>query len=270
MYRQKDETEANGLSSVAPPHDEEAEASVLGAIMLADRWLVVAADVVGLVPGDFYRPRNRAIFTAMLELRSERERVDTLTVAGRLTETAQLEEAGGKDYIETLVTRIPAIGNTKQYAKIVLENSWLRQLVRISQEIQESVASREGDPGELLRRARDRAADLAAAAQVDQAAKVSMTPATSAWSVPGSSTLQPRVTDEPAGDWQSIESVPRGPYVLIFCESWAEEFGQYALPMIAYYDADAGWCSDDGNAVMGEPTCWAPLLRPPAEGEVTR
>lgn len=263
---------SNGLASVAPPHDEEAEASVLGAIMLADRWFDTITVDVHLSPDDFYRPRNRAIFQAMLELNSDSEPIDTLTVSARLAETGKLEEAGGKDYIETLVTRIPAIGNTKQYAQIVKENSWLRGLIAATQLIQESVASREGEPRQLLKDARDRMVEVAADAQVDQVAKVAMTPATSGWSVPGTSTLRGRAVDETEERWRSITTAPRdGTYVLVFCEIWAERNGQYAQPAIACFDAEVGgWVSDDGDALVDEPTSWANLYAPPAEGEVAR
>lgn len=144
-----------------PPHDEEAEASVLGAIMLADRWLDTITVDVHLRAADFYRPRHREIFAAMLSLGEASEPIDTLTVANRLTETGKLEEAGGRDYIETLVTRIPAIVNTKQYAQIVKENALLRGLARAGQEIQESVTARQGDTRELLERAQQRVFEVA-------------------------------------------------------------------------------------------------------------
>lgn len=153
--------DASGLTAAAPPHDEEAEASVLGAILLAERWFDTITVDVHLQPDDFYRPRNRLIFEAMHLLNAASEPIDTLTVADRLTKAGNLEEAGGKDYIETLVTRIPAIGNTKQYGQIVKENSLLRGLVRASQEIQASVATREGDPRELLERAQQRVFEVA-------------------------------------------------------------------------------------------------------------
>lgn len=153
----------NGLIGAAatPPHDEEAEASVLGAIMLADRWFDTITVDVHLNPDDFYRPRNRVIFQAMIQLNSDSEAIDTLTVSARLTETGKLEEAGGKDYIETLVTRIPSLGNTKQYGHIVKENSLLRGLIRATQEIQASVTTRDGDPRELLERAQQRVFEVA-------------------------------------------------------------------------------------------------------------
>ncbi|MGK2879071.1 MAG: replicative DNA helicase [Solirubrobacterales bacterium] len=165
----------NGLigAAAAPPHDEGAEASVLGAIMLADRWLDTITVDVHLGPHDFYRPRNRVIFQAMLELNSDSEAIDTLTVSARLAETGKLEEAGGKDYIETLVTRIPSLGNTKQYGQIVKENSLLRGLVRASQEIQESVTTRDGDPRELLERAQQRVFEVAQDSQSGELVQLS-------------------------------------------------------------------------------------------------
>lgn len=155
---------SNGSGSFGagvPPHDEEAESSVLGAIMLAERWLDTISVEVHLQPDDFYRPRHRLIYRAMIDLQAKSEPIDTLTVSAQLTETGLLEEAGGKDYIETLVERIPAIGNTRQYGQIVKENSLLRGLLRASQEIQESIATREGDPKELLERAQQRVFEVA-------------------------------------------------------------------------------------------------------------
>lgn len=155
-----------GLAAQEPPHDEEAEASVLGAIMLADRWFDPIAGVIGLRPDDFYRPRNRVIFKAMMGLSEIGEPIDTLTVSAALDQYGLLDEAGGKDYIETLVTRIPAIGNTKQYGQIVKENSDLRRLIRAAQMIQESVAAREGDPQDLIERAQNMISEVAGGAIV--------------------------------------------------------------------------------------------------------
>lgn len=145
----------NGLApgTGVPPHDEEAEASVLGAIMLAERWFDTISVDVRLQADDFYRPRHRIVFQAMHQLNADSEPIDTLTVAGRLTETGLLEEAGGKDYIDTLVTRIPAIANTKQYAQIVKENAMLRGLIQASHDIQAAVNERDGDPQQLVERA---------------------------------------------------------------------------------------------------------------------
>ncbi|MFY9264435.1 MAG: replicative DNA helicase [Solirubrobacterales bacterium] len=150
-----------GSGAGVPPHDLEAESSVLGSIMLAERWLDPLLIDVGLRPDDFYRERHRLIYRAIIKLQEASEPIDTLTVSAQLAENGELEEAGGKEYVETLVERIPAIANTRQYGQIVKENALLRNLLRASQEIQESISSREGDPKELLERAQQRVFEVA-------------------------------------------------------------------------------------------------------------
>ncbi|MFY9488976.1 MAG: replicative DNA helicase [Solirubrobacterales bacterium] len=150
-----------GSGAGVPPHDLEAESSVLGAILLAERWLDPLLIDVGLRPGDFYRERHRLIYRAIIRLQEASEPIDTLTVAAQLAEDGEIEEAGGKEYIETLPERIPSIANTRQYGQIVKENSLLRNLLRASQEIQESISTRDGDPKELLERAQQRVFEVA-------------------------------------------------------------------------------------------------------------
>lgn len=155
--------------SAAPPHDEEAEASVLGAVMLAERWLDSLLVDVRLNADDFYRPRNRLIYQAAVDMANESLPIDVVTVAARLVDKGQLEEAGGKDYIETLVTKIPALGNTKQYGQIVKENAQLRRMAFAAQQIQMSIAERANDPRQLLEQAQTLVYD---AAQADEIRKV--------------------------------------------------------------------------------------------------
>ena len=81
--------------AAAPPHNLEAEQSVLGAILLTDRPMYALVIEEGLRPDDFYRDRHRLIYEAMLALYSESAPVDVLTVSDRLRQTGRLEEAGG-------------------------------------------------------------------------------------------------------------------------------------------------------------------------------
>lgn len=130
----------------APPHDEAAEAAVIGAVLLAESWLR-SDEVSGLAAEDFYRPRHRLLWQAIQRVGSP---VDPLTVSADLDSHGELAEAGGKDFIDTLVTRIPAIGNTKQYATIVKEKSNLRQVLAAGQELERWVYEHEGSAKELV------------------------------------------------------------------------------------------------------------------------
>jgi replicative DNA helicase len=142
-------------AGAVPPHNEEAEASVLGAILLTEQALDGILLEIGLRPEDFYRPRNQLIFRAMIRLKekAEPEAVDALTVSEDLRRAGELDKAGGTAYIHSLPTLVPAVGAVLDYARIVKENSLLRSLLAATRDIQDEVISHRGEPRELIERA---------------------------------------------------------------------------------------------------------------------
>ena len=114
-----------------PPHNEEAEASVLGAILLTEQALDGVLLEVGLKAADFYRPRHGLIFGAMIRLKEKAapEAVDALTVSEELNRSGELEKAGGEAFIHSLPTVVPAVGAVLDYARIVKEHSLLRSIL---------------------------------------------------------------------------------------------------------------------------------------------
>jgi replicative DNA helicase len=123
---------------ITPPHNLEAEQSVLGAILLSDRALYALVIEEGLHPQDFYREHHGTIYEAMLSLYNESEPVDVLTLIDRLRQMGKLEEIGGRASVDELTGIVPAAGHARRYAQIVRENALLRRL-KASYEIQESV-----------------------------------------------------------------------------------------------------------------------------------
>src|SRR5579859_2045709 len=104
---------SNGSSAraaITPPHNLDAEQSVLGAILLSDRSLYVLVIEEGLRPEDFYRERHGVIYEAMLALYNESEPVDVLTVTDRLRQAGVLEKAGGQAAVDELTGVVPAAG----------------------------------------------------------------------------------------------------------------------------------------------------------------
>jgi replicative DNA helicase len=79
-------------AGAVPPHNEEAEASVLGAILLTEQALDGVLLEVGLKPDHFYRPRHALIFGSMIRLKekAEPEAVDALTVCDDLRRAGRL------------------------------------------------------------------------------------------------------------------------------------------------------------------------------------
>jgi replicative DNA helicase len=135
---------------VAPPQNLEAEQSVLGAVLLSDTALPALIIDERLQPEDFYREGHGLIYQAMLDLHTVGEPVDALTLVEHLKRGGQLDQVGGRAAIDLLAGAVPAVGNVRQYARIVRENAMLRRLLRASYDIQAKVHSHEAQPRELV------------------------------------------------------------------------------------------------------------------------
>src|SRR4051794_28204240 len=140
-----------GLS--APPHDLEAEMSVLGAILISDRTLYALVIEEGLKPEDFYRERHKLIYESMLALYNENEPVDAVTVTDHLRQRNKLEDAGGGSSVAALAAAPPSVSGARRYAKIVRENSLLRRLLSTTWRLQAEVGDRSFTPRDLVERA---------------------------------------------------------------------------------------------------------------------
>lgn len=116
-----------GFAPVPPPHNLEAERSVLGAILLAPTCLHGLIVEEGLRHDHFYRDRHRAIFNAMTALNDRGQHVDTLTVTVELEQAGKLQEVGGKAEVDELACAVPGLGGVRRYAQIVIETWRWRQ-----------------------------------------------------------------------------------------------------------------------------------------------
>jgi replicative DNA helicase len=144
---------AGGNAGIVPPHNLEAEQSVLGAILLSDRAMYRLVIDDGLRPDHFYRERHRAVYRAMLDLYGRAEPVDAITVTEHLRQAGELDQLGGPSAVQALVGVAEAPGNVRHYAQIVRDNSLLRRLLTTAYEIQASVTTREGEARTLVERA---------------------------------------------------------------------------------------------------------------------
>jgi replicative DNA helicase len=128
---------AKEAQGVVPPQNIEAEASVLGSILLEGRELFeIVADK--LQTADFYRVTNGKIFSAMIDLFKTGDAIDALTISNRLEEKKDLEDVGGASYLTELAGRVPSTSNFESYVDIVQEKATLRRLISVSSEISRS------------------------------------------------------------------------------------------------------------------------------------
>jgi len=116
-----------------PPHNLEAEMSVLGAMMLSTE--AVGLCVQYLDSDAFYRQEHRTLFQVLVDQYEKNEPTDLVTMKEALTRRGQLEEVGGDEYLVTLADSVPTIANAEYYAKIVKEKALLRGLIQAAAEI---------------------------------------------------------------------------------------------------------------------------------------
>ncbi len=145
--------EVAAKTSGVPPQNLEAEASVLGAMMVAEVAIDPVIADARLSAHDFYREQHRSIFKSITALYEKREPIDPLTVSEHLTQKGEIEAVGGREYVHSLASTVPAAANAAHYAKIVRENALMRGLLDTARDIQSSVEQRQGEPRELVERA---------------------------------------------------------------------------------------------------------------------
>lgn len=116
-----------------PPHQIEAEQSLLGGILIDNEGLPSALEV--LRGDEFYRDTHRTIFRAIQALFERNEPIDLVTVADYLAEKNQLETVGGATYLASLAEMVPSATNVQIYARIVNEKALLRRLIQAAHEI---------------------------------------------------------------------------------------------------------------------------------------
>ena len=136
-----------------PPHNLEAEKSVLGAVLLDERHLQGLLIEERLRPEHFFRDQHGAVFAAMIGLYETDRKIDQLTVAEALRQNGKLEEVGGPEAIDELSGWVPTAGHAREYGRIVREKAQMRALLTATYEIQASVHAPDAPTRDLLERA---------------------------------------------------------------------------------------------------------------------
>lgn len=116
-----------------PPQNTDAEASLLGAILIDADAIIKIADVVR--PDDFYEEKHRRIYDAVNTLYEKHSPIDILTLSDQLKGSGFLDLVGGASYLTELTNFVPTATHVEQYADIVSQKSLRRRLIKASQEI---------------------------------------------------------------------------------------------------------------------------------------
>ncbi|MEG0919228.1 MAG: replicative DNA helicase [Anaerovoracaceae bacterium] len=154
-----------------PPHNIEAEKSVLGAAMLSKDALLDVLEEVRAK--DFYSSAHKEIFEVMDILNKANSPVDVLTVSEELKKRNVLELVGGRGYIATLSSGVPSTANAKEYAKIVGEKATLRRLIESANQISDKGYDGDSDAIAILDFAEKEIFEIAQGKQHNDLAKIS-------------------------------------------------------------------------------------------------
>ncbi len=132
------------------PHNDDAEKSVLGAILIDKDAVNVVSEF--LQSSDFYSPTNALIYEAMLELYNERKAIDLLTVRDYLKKKKQFEKIDTA-YFTELIESVPTAANVEHYGRIVKEASTKRALIHAGVDMAESGYDEKKDVKEIIDKA---------------------------------------------------------------------------------------------------------------------
>ncbi len=134
-----------------PPHSNDAEMAVLGAMMLEKE---AASRVIQLLqPDSFYREAHRLIYTAMIALADRNQPIDIITLNDELRRMGKLADVGGSHYLSELNMRTPTAANIEHHARIVFERALKRRLISTAMEMIANCYSDATDAFEELDRA---------------------------------------------------------------------------------------------------------------------
>ena len=136
-----------------PPHDEQAENSVIGSLLLDGESISKVSGF--LKSSDFFVEKNRFCFEACLNLASRNESINQVTVSHELTIHQRLATVGGTEHLSELVNDVPSPAFITHYAQIVHRTSTMRQLVRAASSIADIGYDSSPDTEESLGRAEE-------------------------------------------------------------------------------------------------------------------
>lgn len=140
-------SETYRMKPKVPPHNLEAESSVLGAILIDKDAVNVASEI--LSPADFYSGQNGFIFEAMLRLYEQRNPIDVVTLSSELKKQKSGDTVAAS-YLTELVNSVPTAANVEHYARLIKDQAIKRRLIHLSSLISQDSFSEEKELREVI------------------------------------------------------------------------------------------------------------------------
>lgn len=137
-----------------PPHNDDAERSVVGSMMLDRDAIAAVSDV--LHKDDFYNRQYGVLFDAIMALYSEGVETDLVTLVNRLAQMEVPPELRSVEFISDIVAGVPTSANVKYHAEIVRDKASLRRLIKVTEEITSSCYLDKEDVDDVMQEAEKR------------------------------------------------------------------------------------------------------------------
>lgn len=131
-----------------PPHDDEAEQAILGAVLIDREAMTTLSELVK--PSYFYNEIHGQIFDCMLMLYEERKPIDLLTLSNTLKKKKLYEKVGGSSYLSSLANAVPTAANVEHYAHILREKYIRRALIQTGAKLTNNVFDEGKSASEIL------------------------------------------------------------------------------------------------------------------------
>jgi replicative DNA helicase len=131
------------LGNKVPPHAADAEAAVLGSMMLDRQAIAKAIDI--LEPDSFYSPANQKVFETIIRMFDSGISVDIITLSNELNKEGALDFVGGAYYLTEINSKTPTAANVEYHAWIVQEKALKRQLIEAAGKILTSAYDESND-----------------------------------------------------------------------------------------------------------------------------
>ena len=161
----------NTNENLVPPQSIEAEACMLGA-MLLDADAVIPTVRRILQPEDFYRPAHEDLCRLIFGMADARIPVDLVTLRNEMERTGTRQKIGGIEYAVTLAEGVPSTANAEHYANIVRDKSLLRRAIQAARKVEREAYSPAENAAETLGRAQQAFYDLARPADAENEANL--------------------------------------------------------------------------------------------------
>ena len=133
------------------PNNPDAEANVLSAMLLSNE--VVEEALTELLPDDFYRPMNKALFETMHDMYDRSLPIYSITLIDYLSSKNKLQEVGGEAYILELMGQTLSLVNWQHHASIVRRDAMLREIIGATNQINQLAYNAPTDTKEVVERA---------------------------------------------------------------------------------------------------------------------